>query len=103
MKYYKMFLEQINETSGTKSKVIEDSSANALHKRGFTSVPTSQPPKSKGRIIPVSSGGAEVKFDDDVIQSINEVKMDESSTTWVCIGYTDNDVKKPLVVSCNIS
>ena len=91
---------QLNENSGTKSKVLENIEAENRSKRGFTSVPTTQPPKSKANIIPVSSSGAEVKHGQDVTEAIQEVRSDDSPTTWACIGYEANDVKKPLTVSC---
>lgn len=59
----------------------------------------SRPPKSKAAFIPVSSGGAEVKHGQDVIDAILQVRSDESEITWACMGYESNDVKKPLTVS----
>lgn len=96
---YVYILAQINEASGTKSKVLEDGAAESMHRRGFTSVPTSQPPKSKSKNIPMSSGGAEVNHGEDVTEAILEVRSDHSPITWACIGYEGNDVKKPLTVS----
>jgi len=88
----------ITETSGTKSKVLENSEADNRPKRGFTSTPTSQSQltKSKGPVIPVSSAGAEVKHGEDVTEAIKDVRNDETDTVWACIGYGENNVKKPL-------
>lgn len=52
-------------------------------------------------MIPVSSAGAEVKFGEDVTEAIQEVRNDQSDTTWACIGYENNDVKKSLMVRFN--
>lgn len=90
---------QFSETSGTKSKVLENTEADTRPKRGFTSTPTSQPPKSKSHVIPVSSAGAEVKHGEDVKEAIRDVRSDETDTLWACVGYESNDVKKPLTVS----
>ena len=35
----------------------------------------------------------------DVTEAIKDVRNDESSTVWACIGYEGDDVKKPLTVS----
>ncbi|XP_067945536.1 uncharacterized protein [Watersipora subatra] len=86
----------VQETSGNESKVVENAQAAHMVKRGFTAVPATQPPKSKSNIIPVSRGGAEVRHGDDVTEAIAKVRSDDSSTTWACIGYEANDVKKPL-------
>lgn len=81
--------------------MLENSEADNRPKRGFTSTPTSQSQltKSKGPVIPVSSAGAEVKHGEDVTEAIKDVRNDETDTVWACIGYGENNVKKPLTVS----
>ena len=78
--------------------MLEASQVEDRTRRGFTSTPTAQPPKSKSAIIPVSSSGAEVKYGQDVTEAISQVRSDDSPCTWACIGYEGNDVKKPLMV-----
>lgn len=89
--------------SGTRSKVLENTEVESRIRRGFTSVPVTQPPKSRAKPIPISSSGAEVKHGDDVTEAIGEVRADDSPTVWACIGYQSNDVKQPLEVRSRYS
>ncbi|XP_046365847.2 uncharacterized protein LOC124141792 [Haliotis rufescens] len=88
-------LQQLEEASGTKSKVIE--STEGRQERGFTA---SQLPKrgptNKFGVKDVPKEGYAVQVSDSVFEDIAEVRNDELPTRWIVVQYRDSNPKGPI-------
>ncbi|XP_031555042.1 uncharacterized protein LOC116291949 [Actinia tenebrosa] len=90
-------MKLVNETSGTKSKVMETSEAAARKDRGFTS--SSNIVKTGKQMSGVKAPDAvSMKFDDEVLEAIADVRSDETQTDWCVVEYQANNPKNPIVL-----
>ncbi|KAL8558161.1 hypothetical protein ACOMHN_035466 [Nucella lapillus] len=88
-------LQQLEETSGTKSKVLESTEGRQM--RGFTQTQLpSRDNKAKFGVSAVSKAGAPVDVDPAVLEAVAEVRNDASPLTWMLAGYRDNSPKGPI-------
>lgn len=87
---------KLDESSFTKSKVLESTPIDGRHERGFTAHETKRhiqyTPKS------VAPAGATVEISPELQEAIGEVRNDASDVTWVLAGFEESNVKNPLVV-----
>ncbi|XP_046560819.1 uncharacterized protein LOC124269828 [Haliotis rubra] len=88
-------LQKLEETSGTKSKVIE--STEGRQERGFTA---SQLPKrgptNKFGVNAIPKEGSAVQVSDSVYEDIAEVRNDELPVRWIVAQYRDCNPKGPI-------
>ncbi|XP_076454709.1 uncharacterized protein LOC143289570 [Babylonia areolata] len=90
-----VILQQLEETSGTKSKVLESTEGRQM--RGFTQTQLpSRDNKAKFGVTDVSKAGAPVSVDPAVLEAVADVRNDGSSLNWMVAGYRDNSPKGPI-------
>lgn len=107
---------KLQETSGTKSKVLEASEAKVRPERGFTSGTTtkadstgSTPTKSSHMVGIGKTGssyggvsgrakGSGVVITQEVRDAVASVGSDAKHTVWCVAGYEEKNVKKPIVL-----
>jgi len=106
---------KIQETSGTKSKVLEASEAQNRPERGFTSGTTTKAdstgstPTQSAKMSKLGKQGSSftgfntqakgsggVSISQDVCDAIADVRADTSATTWCAAGYHGGNVKNPV-------
>ncbi|KAK7095530.1 uncharacterized protein [Littorina saxatilis] len=88
-------LQQLEETSGTKSKVLESTEGRQM--RGFTQTQLpSRDNRAKFGVSAVSQGGAPVDVDPAVVEAVANVRNDTSPLSWVLAGYRENSPKGPI-------
>lgn len=105
---------KLEETSGTKNKVLDVSEAKIRPERGFTSGtttkadPTGSTPTKSAKLVEIGRGGSSfkgfsgmakgsgLKILDEVTDAIEDVKSDTTLTNWCVAGYEDNNWKKPV-------
>ncbi|XP_005097636.1 uncharacterized protein LOC101858936 [Aplysia californica] len=91
-------LQILDETAGTKSKVLEMDQIPERQMRGFTQTQLPQREAKKGfSVSAVASKGAEVEFAQDVYEAVSRVRDNEDSTSWMVAGYQDANPKGPVV------
>ncbi|XP_062515450.1 uncharacterized protein LOC134190924 [Corticium candelabrum] len=96
----------IQESSGTKSKVLEKGQAENRQERSFTAGGgaagrNSKPVGSGTRFIGVQGAartGGSMKFSDEVKSAIAGIRDDGTDANWCAAGYEDGDVKKAVVL-----
>ncbi|XP_050389533.1 uncharacterized protein LOC126808659 [Patella vulgata] len=91
-------LHQLEETSGTKSKVIE--TTEGRQERGFTQ--TQLPKRNQGAkfgVNEISKTGANLEIDPGVREYISLVQDNEDPTSWLLACYQDNNPKMPIIVA----
>lgn len=90
-------LQQLEENSGKKSKVIETTAGR--QERGFTQsqLPKRGPAAKSGPEL--AKGGAKIDFDDDVLDYIADVRSDETDTKWMLAEYQDGNAKGPIIAA----
>ncbi|XP_052789352.1 uncharacterized protein LOC128224630 [Mya arenaria] len=89
--------QQLEENTGKKSKVLESTEGHQM--RGFTAteLPKRGPaPKSGPQ---VSSQGAVIDIEEDVLEAIAQVRSDENPTKWMVAEYQAGSPKGPLVLT----
>nr|KAG5710617.1 hypothetical protein BaRGS_013263 [Batillaria attramentaria] len=88
-------LQQLEEASGTKSKVLDSTEGRQM--RGFTQtqLPT-RDNKAKFGVSAVSKEGAAVDVDPEVLKAVAAVRSDASPLNWTVAGYRDNSPKGPI-------
>ncbi|XP_065830042.1 uncharacterized protein [Oscarella lobularis] len=99
-------MAKLSESSGQRSKVLDESNAERRQERGFTSgTKASGGAASRPNVAGSFAGmggaakkGAVIKIEADVVQAVSDVKADGSSTDWAVAGYGENNVKNPLVL-----
>ena len=81
-------LAQLEESAGTKSKVLESTEGHQM--RGFTQtqLPT-RDNKARFGVNAVSKGGAPVDVDPAVLQAVGDVRNDGSPLSWALAGRID--------------
>lgn len=107
---------KLQETSGTKNKVLEASDAKSRPERGFTSGTTSKmdtftgtTPTSGAKLGKIGKAGSSftgmargaqkgVKVDDSVYEAIADVRNEATETNWCACQYEGNNPRNPLVV-----
>lgn len=90
-------LQQLEETSGTKSKVLESTEGRQM--RGFTQTQLpSRDNKAKFGVSAVSKAGAPVDVDPGLVELVADVRSDASPLSWVVAGYRDNSPKGPIEI-----
>lgn len=78
-------MEQLEETAGTKSKVLESTKGRQM--RGFTQTQLpSRDNRSKFGVSDVSKAGAPVDVDPAVLEAVGAVRNDGSLLSWVLAG-----------------
>ena len=88
----------MNETSGTKSHVLEGG-IGGRQERGFLS---GQGTKKSDKTTGTKSVAPEaplVTTSSELQAAIADVRNDKTSTNWVLAGFEDGDLKKPLIVT----
>ena len=80
----------MEENTGKKSKVIEQVTE-GMQERGFTQ---NQLPK-RG---PAAKSGADIQISPDVFTAIQDVRSDDSDTTWLVAQYEGGNPKSPIVI-----
>ncbi|XP_025114512.1 uncharacterized protein LOC112576354 isoform X2 [Pomacea canaliculata] len=90
-------LQQLEETSGTKSKVLDSTEGRQM--RGFTQtqLPT-RDNRAKFGVSNVAKEGAAVGVEDEVLAQVAAVCNDANPVSWLVAGYKDNNPKGPIVV-----
>lgn len=90
-----LILQQLEETSGTKSKVLESTEGRQM--RGFTQTQLpSRDNKAKFGVSAVSKAGAPVDVDPAVLEAVADVRKDDSPLNWILAGYRANSPKGPI-------
>ncbi|XP_003383653.1 PREDICTED: uncharacterized protein LOC100634597 [Amphimedon queenslandica] len=111
-------MSKIQETSGTKNKVLDASEGKTRPERGFVSSSTAS--GSRGPMSPTgrgsvsrtgkqgsqfggftaqAKGGSSVKLDESFKEAVAAVRSDEDETVWLIADFPGNDVRKPLQCS----
>lgn len=92
--YTKKVMQQLEETTGMKSKVLESGEGRQM--RGFTAtqLPKRGPQAKSGPQI--SSEGALVEISQEVYDAILAVRSDDDSTQWMVAEYRDGSPKGPI-------
>jgi len=96
-----VLMQKLEETSGTRNKVLEGPVTAGRQERGFTagSAAKRQDVRTTSELRSVAPAGATVSASPDVTAAIAEVRDDVTPTNWVVVGYGDDgDIKKPLSV-----
>ncbi|ESN93342.1 hypothetical protein HELRODRAFT_194138 [Helobdella robusta] len=88
-------IKKLEESSGTRNKVIEGSTA-GRQERGFTA--HSLKPQARTEPRSVAPAGINVEVSPEFIEAINDVRRDDTQTAWVLTGFQNGDIKKPLEV-----
>ena len=86
---------QLEESSGTRNKVIEGSLA-GRQERGFTAHTVKD--QAKGELRSVAPAGVVVPVAPELMEAIAEVRQDDCPTNWVLAGFEGGDIKRPLSV-----
>lgn len=107
---------KLQETSGTRNKVLEASEAKVRPERGFTSGtttkadPTGSTPTKSSHMVGITRAGSSfggfsgqakgsgVVLEDDVKEAVAAVVSDDTETKWCVAGYQDKNVKKPIIL-----
>ncbi|KAK3740051.1 hypothetical protein QZH41_016333, partial [Actinostola sp. cb2023] len=92
-----VIMKMINETSGTKSKVMEKSEAATRKDRGFTSSSSIVHTGKQMAGVRVPEAVA-MKIDDSVHQAIADVRSDDTTTDWCVAEYEGNNPKNPIIL-----
>jgi len=92
-----LLLNQLEETSGTRNKIIEGD-VGGRQERGFMAGSTvKRIDKFEPRSL--APAGLDIKATPEVTAAVAEVRDDVTPTNWVVVGYEDKgDIKKPLYV-----
>lgn len=90
-------MQQLEETTGKKSKVLETTAGHQM--RGFTA--TQLPDREKAAKLgpQVSSAGAAVEISEEVLEAIAMLRHDENPVQWVVAEYKDGSPKGPIVLT----
>jgi hypothetical protein len=88
-------IDRLDESSGTRSKVLEGST-DGRQMRGFTQHQVTR--QTKGELKSVAPAGADVEVSPELNEAIGEVRDDKSPVTWILAGYEAGNLKKPLVL-----
>ncbi|KAJ8300123.1 hypothetical protein KUTeg_021642 [Tegillarca granosa] len=90
-------LQQLEENTGKKSKVIE--TTEGRQERGFTQsqLPKRGPAAKSGPEL--AKGGAKIDFVDDVLEYIADVRSDDTDTKWMLAEYQDGNPKGPIIAA----
>jgi hypothetical protein len=95
----------IQESSGTKSKVLDSEDAKGRQERGFMAnqgATSKNKPLGSGTqfagVQGAARGGGAVTFDEAVKSAATSIRDDGTDTNWCVASYEDNDVKKPLIL-----
>lgn len=97
---HEVLMNKITESSGTKSKVIDDSDTSERKvDRGFTGRESVDGKKKVTGGFGGMQGttGASLKIDDSVFEAASDVRNDSSDTNWLVATYQDGNPKLPLV------
>lgn len=87
-------LDQLMETAGTKSKVLDDGQLPQRQMRGFTQTQVPQRDrKANFGVSAVSAKGAEVEILPEVAEAVARVRLDGDPATWMVAGYRDANPK----------
>jgi hypothetical protein len=107
---------KLQETSGTRNKVLEASEAKVRPERGFTSGtttkvdPTGSTPTKSSHMVGIGKAGSSfggfsgrakgsgVVISQEVKDAVADVISDATETKWCAAGYEDQNVKKPIVL-----
>ena len=77
---------QLEETAGTKSKVLESTEGRQM--RGFTQTQLpSRDSKAKFGVTAVSKAGAPVEVEPEVLEAVAGVRNDGNALNWVLAGW----------------
>jgi len=90
-------LQQLEENTGKKSKVLETTAGHQM--RGFTATQLPTRKKAAKTGPQISSGGAAVNIADEVLGAIAAVKSDEDPTRWMVAEYQDGSPKGPIILT----
>ena len=86
-------MEQLEETAGTKSKVLESTEGRQM--RGFTQTQLpSRDNRAKFGVSNVSKAGAPVDVDPAVLEAVANVRNDSSSLSWMLAGEWTHSVDR---------
>jgi hypothetical protein len=94
-----VIMQKLEETSGTRSKIVEGTMA-GRQERGFTaSSAAKRHDNVKSELRSIAPAGVVVSASPEVAAAIAEVRDDVTPTNWVGVGYSDDgDIRKPLYV-----
>ncbi|XP_045197912.2 uncharacterized protein LOC123552361 [Mercenaria mercenaria] len=90
-------LQQLEENTGKKSKVLESTQGHQM--RGFTATQLPERERSAKTGPLMSSVGATVKISEDVLEAISTVRHDENPTRWLVAEYLDGSPKGPIILT----
>lgn len=90
-------MQKLEENTGKKSKVIETVTSQ-MQERGFTQTQFQAKASTAKSGPKIAKEGADIEISPEVFQAIQEVRSDESSTTWMLAQYEGGDPKSPLVL-----
>ena len=89
---------QLDESSGTRSKVLEGGREEGQQERGFTAgCAVKRPVRTELRSV--APAGLAVAVSPELSDAIADVRNDASDTNWVVAGFENLDVKGQLVVT----
>ncbi|KAH3796146.1 uncharacterized protein LOC127838019 [Dreissena polymorpha] len=89
--------QQLEENTGKKSKVLESTQGHQM--RGFTQTQLPDRGRAAKSGPQISSEGASIQIDPQVVDAISLVRSDESPVSWVVAEYQDGNPKGPLVLT----
>ncbi|XP_060586255.1 uncharacterized protein LOC132741996 [Ruditapes philippinarum] len=90
-------LQQLEENTGKKSKVLESTAGHQM--RGFTATQLPDRERSAKTGPLMSSVGATVAINEDVLEAIAKVRQDEQPEKWLVAEYMDGSPKGPIVLT----
>ena len=91
-----MFVDQLEEGSGTRNHVIEGSLEGRQH-RGFTAH-TAVNRSITTQLKSVAPSGVSVEVTPELTEAIAAVRQDANDATWALAGFEDNNLKRPLTL-----
>ncbi|KAK3605296.1 hypothetical protein CHS0354_001414 [Potamilus streckersoni] len=86
--------QQLEETTGKKSKVLE--SSRGRQERGFTATQLPNRDHQVASVPPMAREGAKIEISTEVFTAIAAVRSNEDPTRWMLAEYRDGNSKGPL-------
>ncbi|KAL4219704.1 hypothetical protein ACF0H5_022274 [Mactra antiquata] len=89
--------QQLEETTGKKSKVLDSTVGHQM--RGFTSTQLPERERAAKSGPQISSVGAAVDIAEEVLEAIALVRHDDNPTRWLVAEYKDSSPKGPVILT----